>query len=134
MDKSFILKSFNKQFFDFIEDVNRIVDNNSDIKTSHIYFDSIKRANPSILLKIWHRYIYIPYQVQVNQGDLTFFLEKNYTDDLSLLPNNKELLRIIDNSLREPIRNMSEINKTHCMKYIQILCKLADAYINPSMK
>ena len=130
MDKSIILKSFNKQFFDFLEDVNRIVDNNADIETSHIYFNTIKKANPSLLLKIWHQYIYIPYKEQVYLGNLSFFLEKDYSNDLCNLKNNKEILKIIDNSLRNPIRNMSEINKTHCMKYIQVLCKLSDAYIS----
>ena len=57
MDKSIILKSFNKQFFDFIEDVNRIVENNMDIETSRIYFSTIKKANPSLLLKIWNQFI-----------------------------------------------------------------------------
>lgn len=73
MDKSIILKSFNKQFFDFIEDVNRIVENNMDIETSRIYFNTIKKANPSLLLKIWNQFILIPYQKQIHKGDITFF-------------------------------------------------------------
>jgi hypothetical protein len=129
MDKSFILRSFNKQIFDFLEDVNNMI-NNPDIETSRIYFNGLKRANPSLLLKIWYNYICIPYKEQINEGDLSFFLEKDYSQDLSLLPNNKELLNIIDTSLRNPIRGMTAINKTHCMKYLQILCKLSEAYHN----
>ena len=128
MDKSIILKSFNKQFFDFLEDVNTIVENNTDIEKSQIYFNTIKKANPSLLLKIWHNYIFIPYKEQILLGDLGFFLDKDYSQDLSKLKNNTEILKIIDASLRNPIRNMSDINKEHCMKYIQILCKLSDAY------
>ena len=130
MDKSIILKSFNKQFFDFIEDVNKIVENNTEIENSRIYFNTIKKANPSMLLKIWNQFIFTPYQSQINEGDITFFLEKDYSQDLSQLPNNKEIIRIIDTSLRNPIYNMSETNKSHCMKYIQLLCKLSDAYMN----
>lgn len=130
MDKSFILKSFNKQIFDFLEDVNNMIDNNTDIEDSRIYFNGLKRANPSLLLKIWYTYICVPYKEQINEGDLTFFLEKDYSQDLSLLPNNKELLNIIDTSLRNPIRSMTEINKGHCMKYLQILCKLSEAYMS----
>ena len=128
MDKSFILKSFNKQIFDFLEDVNNMIEN-KDIETSRIYFNGLKRANPSLLLKIWYTYICVPYKEQIDEGDLTFFLEKDYSQDLSRLPNNKELLNIIDNSLRNPIRGMNPINKAHCMKYIQILCKLSEAYM-----
>jgi len=128
VDKTIILKTFNKQFFDFIEDVNTIVENNTDIETSRIYFNTIKKSNPTILLKLWHQYIFIPYKAQIHLGDISFFLEKDYAHDLSNLPNNKEILKIIDTSLRNPIRNMSAINKEHCMKYIQLLCKLSDAY------
>lgn len=128
MDKSIILKSFNKQFFDFLEDVNTIVENNTNIETSRIYFNTIKKANPTILLKIWHKYIFVPYKEQILLGNLGFFLDKDYSQDLSKLKNNAEILNIIDTSLRNPIRNMSDINKEHCMKYIQVLCKLADAY------
>ena len=129
MEKSFILKSFNKQIFDFLEDVNNMIDNNTDIETSRIYFNGLKRANPSLLLKIWYTYICVPYKEKIDEGDLSFFLEKDYSQDLSLLPNNKELLNIIDTSLRHPIRGMTAINKAHCMKYIQILCKLSEAYM-----
>ena len=129
MDKTIILKSFNKQFFDFLEDINTIVENNNDIESSLIYFNSIKKANPSIVLKLWHQFIYIPYREKIEAGEISFFLEKDYSEDLSLLNNNKEILKIIDNSIRNPIRNMSEINKGHCMKYIQVLCKLSDTYI-----
>lgn len=107
-----------------------MIDNNTDIEDSRIYFNGIKRANPSLLLKIWYTYICVPYKEQINEGDLSFFLEKDYSQDLSLLPNNKELLNIIDNSLRYPIRGMTAINKEHCMKYIQILCKLSEAYMS----
>lgn len=127
--KSLILKSFNKQMFDFLEDVNNIIGNNTDIENSRIYFNGLKRANPSLLLKIWYKFICVPYKEQINAGDLTFFLEKDYSQDLSLLPNNKEILNIIDNSLRNPIRGMTAINKNHCMKYLQILCKLSEAYM-----
>jgi hypothetical protein len=129
MDKSVFLKSFNKQFFDFIEDVNKIVDNNTEIENSRIYFNAIKKANPSMLLKIWYQFISVPYKTQINEGDITFFLEKDYSQDLSQLQNSKEIIKIIDSSLRNPIYNMSELNKSHCMKYIQILCKLSDAYM-----
>ena len=128
MVKSILLKSFNKQFFDFLEDVNTIVVNNTEIETSRIYFNTIKKANPTLLLKIWHKYIFVPYKEQIILGDLGFFLDKDYSQDLSKLKNNTEILKIIDTSLRNPMRNMSNINKEHCMKYIQILCKLSDAY------
>jgi hypothetical protein len=131
-DKSLILKTFNKQFFDFLNDILSIVpkDAANEITVSITYFETLKKANPTLLLKIWHHFICIPYADVISKGDISFFLEKDYSADLTFLANSKEVLSFIDSSLRDPIRNMNAVNKEHCMKYMQIICKLADAYMN----
>jgi hypothetical protein len=127
MDKSMILKSFNKQFFDFLEDVNRIVENNEDIQTSRIYFDTIKKANPTAIIKVWYKHIYLPYNDIIQQGDISFFSDKDYFEDIGNLKNADSIMKIID-TLRKPIREMGDINKAHTMKYIQNLTELSRAY------
>jgi hypothetical protein len=127
-NKSLFLKSFNKQYFDFLEDIISIVPDNIDIQTALKYFETIKRANPTILIKLWYSKVYIPYHIEIELGNIDFFLEKDYNDDLTSLPNGKEISKIIDNSIRYPIKNMNEVNKSHCVKYLQILCKLSFMY------
>ena len=128
-DKSLILKSFNKQLFDFFDDIIRIVDLNEEVKVARVYFETLRKANPSILLKIWHKKIAIPYGEIIEDGNVDFFLEKDYSSDISVA-NAKEIVRIIDSSLRDPIRSMDEVNKQHCMRYVQLLSRLSEAYMD----
>ena len=127
-DKSILLKAFNKQMFDFLDDIIGIVQENEQIKVSRVYFETLKKANPSLLIKIWHNRVFLPYGEKIANGNIDYFLEKDYSDDLANLPNGKEVVKIINTSLREPIQQMDMTNKEHCMKYIQILCKISEAY------
>lgn len=128
-DKSTILKTFNQTFFDFMNDVISIFPENTDIVTGKKFFEITKKANPTIIIKIWNSAIYTPYKDVINAGDITFFFEKNYEEDLGNLDNANDVLKFID-SFREPIRMMSDINKAHSMQYIQILSRLSEVYVS----
>ena len=128
-DKSLIMKAFNKQFFDFLDDIIGIIEVNEEIKVARVYFETLKKANPSILLKVWNSKIAVPYGNIIEEGNVDFFLEKDYSSDLDNLANSKEIMRVIDSSLRDPIRSMDAVNKGHCMKYVQLLSRLSNAYV-----
>lgn len=127
-DKSNILKTFNNQFFAFLEDVMRVFPDNLDIATGKKSFEMIRIANASLIIKSWYSYVYLPYKDSIDKGDVDYFVKKDYQNDLQSVANNSEVLRIID-SLREPIKNMDDANKEHTVKYLQILSKLSEAYL-----
>lgn len=127
-DKSNILKTFNNQFFAFLEDIMRVFPDNLDIATGKKSFDMIRMANASLIIKSWYSYVYSPYKESIDKGDVDYFVKKDYQNDLQSVANNSEVLRIID-SLREPIKNMDDANKEHTVKYLQILSKLSEAYL-----
>lgn len=122
------LKAFNTQFFDFLDDIIIIFPENKSIPVSKGYFQTIKFAKPASLIKVWYAHIYSPYSDAIDKGDINFFLEKDYESDLCSLPNAGEIMKIIDSSLRDPLRAMDAVNKAHCTKYIQLLSKLSVAY------
>ena len=126
-DKSTILKAFNSHFFEFLDDVITILPDNLDIQTARTAFETIKRANPTTLIKAWYLHIYSPYTSIIDAGDIRFFTEKDYNSDLSHLPNAKEVMGIIE-ALREPVRNMSATNQESTMKYVLNLSKLSVMY------
>jgi hypothetical protein len=128
-DKTLLMKAFNKQLFDFFDDIIRIVDLNEEVKVARVYFETLRKANPSILLKVWHKKITVPYGAIIEEGNMEYFLEKDYSSDIINIPNAKEVVRIIDTSLRDPIRSMDDVNKAHCMKYVQLLSRLSVAYM-----
>lgn len=127
-DRSLVLKTFNKYFFDFLDDLIALFPEMKDIKESRDYFDILKRANPTLLIKIWHSFIHVPYSDVIEKGDITFFFTKDYSADLIHLHNASEIIKVIDTTLREPLQNMDAANLEKCVKYIQILSKLCDAF------
>ena len=126
-DKSSILRAFNTHFFDFIEDLLGIFPNNNDLVVAKTSFDTIKKANPTAIIKAWLKFVYHPYKVVIDNGDISFFFDKDYSDDLSSVSNANKILNIID-TLREPIKEMGDANKEHTTKYIQNLSKLSMLY------
>ena len=127
MNKSNLIKAFNTHFFEFIDDIIRIYPENTDMRTAKIGFETFKRANPSIMIKIWFSKVYLPYKETIDQGDVTFFFDKNYSDDLTGLSNGKEIMAVID-KIRAPIRAMDAANQAHAAKYLQNLSKLSNLH------
>jgi hypothetical protein len=127
-NKSAILKTFNTHFFEFIDDVIRIFPDNKDIKHARSSFEMIKTANPTAIAKAWYKFVYSPYVNVIEAGDVTFFFDKDYSGDINHLANSNEIMRVID-TIREPVRSMTDVEHGFTMKYIQNLSKLSSIYI-----
>ena len=128
-DKSTLLKTFNTQFFALLDDLLLIFPDNIDIATGRKSFETIKRANPTILIKVWLSHVYTPYRESINNGDVEYFINKDYGTDLNHISNVQDVMKMID-TIREPIRSMEDVNKGHTIKYIQVLSKLSELYSN----
>jgi hypothetical protein len=126
-DKSTVLKAFNNHFFEFIQDIINIFPENEDLKTTKTGLEFFRKANPTCIVKSWNYFVYEPYKEVIENGDITFFFEKDYKNDLSYMSNSADIMNSID-KIREPVRNMGDENKAHTMKYIQNLCKLSNMY------
>jgi len=126
-DKSVLIKGFNTHFFDFLDDISEIIENNKDILASKFFFETIKKANPSLLIKRWHKHVYLPYKTVIDNGDINFFIDKDYIEDISVLKDSDRIVEIINN-IKISIKEMSKINQEHSMKYVQNLSKLSSMY------
>lgn len=126
-DKSIILKAFNNHFFEFIQDIINIFPENEDLKNTKIGLEFFKKANPTSIVKAWQWFVYERYRDVIDNGDITFFFDKDYKSDLKYMSNSNEIMKAIDN-IREPVKHLSDENKIHTMKYIQNLCKLSESY------
>lgn len=115
---------FNNHFSEFVDDIQSIFPEDPDILTAKNGFIAIRKANPKLLVKIWISHIYQPYQSQINAGDIQFFVNKDYSSDVSHHDNADHIIQSI-NRLRKPIKDMSPDNQAKTMKYIQNLSKLA---------
>ena len=126
-DKSTVLRAFNKHFFEFIDDIITILPDEPEIVKAKVSFENIKKMNPTLICKTWFKVVYSPYKEVIDQGDISFFFEKDYASDLSNVPNAAEIMSIID-KIRMPIKSMDEVNRRHCTKYIQNLSKLSSVH------
>ena len=126
-DKSTVLRAFNTHLVEFLDDIISIIPGNVGLVTTKNSFEMYKKANPTLLIKIWYSYVYLPYAEIIDKGDLDFFINKDYSEDLSYLHNSKNILNAID-MLRGQIKEMSETNRNHSLEYIRNLCKLSNMY------
>jgi hypothetical protein len=126
-DKSTVLRAFNTHMVEFLDDIISIIPGNVGLVATKNSFEMYKKANPTLLIKIWYSYVYLPYAEIIDKGDLDFFINKDYSEDLSYLQNSKSILNAID-TLRGQIKEMSETNRNHSLEYIRNLCKLSNMY------
>jgi hypothetical protein len=126
-DKSSILRGFNTHFLEFLNDLIGIYPDNEDIMSAKVSFENIKKLNPTIIIKAWYNYVYFPYKGVIDQGDISFFFDKDYSTDLTNVNNSEEILKVIE-KVRGPIKNMDEVNKKHTSQYLKNLSKLSVMY------
>lgn len=120
-----ILTAFNVHFIEFLNDVQSVFPEDTDILTAKNALIAIRKANPKMIVKIWKGFIADKYKAQILAGDIGFFISKDYSSDVSTAAGSDKIMESIDR-LREPVRNMGPENQAKVMKYIQNLTKLAD--------
>ena len=126
-DKSLLMNAFNDHFFEFIDDIESVFVNDLSIKKVKSALTLIRKMNPALIIKIWHKYISSNYEKEINDNNINFFIEKDYKNDLVNIDSSDNITKHID-CLREPIRNMGKENQDKSFKYIQNLCLLSKLY------
>lgn len=128
MDKSTILQAFNNHFFEFVDDVQSVFPEDTDIMAAKTALVAMRKMNPRLLPKIWYEYVVLKYDDNIQAGDISFFLNKDYSEDLADMGSSANTIVSKINILREPIKNMGKENQDKSMKYIKNLNKLAKLY------
>jgi hypothetical protein len=118
------LTLFNDHFVEFVSDIQNVFPEDVDILTAKNALITIRKANPKLLVRIWCKYVANPYKDKIEAGDLNFFMDKDYSNDLVKTDNADKIMESIDR-LRNPVKMMSKENQDKTMKYIQNLSKLA---------
>jgi hypothetical protein len=122
-----ILGAFNDHFIEFVNDIVTVFPDNVDLAAAKNSFIMIRKANPKLIIKIWQSYVIEKYKDNIDAGDISFFINKNYGDDLANTENSDKISEAIDR-LRDPIKMMSIEDQAKTMKYIQNLTKLSTMY------
>ena len=127
MDRSNILKGFNNHLSEFFDDIITVFPDDIEIKKAHTTLTNLKKINPKIIIQVWKTYISDHYSEQIENGDIEYFLNKNYTSDLKDTDYNKEILDKIE-KMKNSIILMNHDDKEKTIKYLQNLNKLCKLY------
>jgi len=119
-----ILTAFNDHFMEFVNDVQSVFPEDADVLATKNALAAIRKANPKMIVKIWNAFIVSKYRAEIEAGNLDFFINKDYSQDVSSASNSDKIMESIDR-LRIPVKNMGPENQAKVMKYIQNLTKLA---------
>jgi len=126
-NKSLILRAFNNNFFELIDTIITYFPERVIFKTAKTNMELLKKTNPTILIKVWLSSVYTPYVEEINNGDVNFFINKDYSDDLK---DTQEQNKIIDfiNDMRDNVMELPDSTKDYIMSYVQSLSKMSVQY------
>jgi hypothetical protein len=127
-----LLTAFNTHFEEFVKDIQSVFPNDPDILAAQKSLSLIKQANPKLIVKIWKMNIGEKYCKEIEDGNIDFFINKKYDEDLGQIAGQSDFQRKIIEAidrLRTPIKEMSKENQEKTMKYIQNLTKLSEMIV-----
>ena len=121
------LTIFNDHFIEFVDDILNVFPDNVDILTAKKSFLLIRKTNPKLIIKVFRNHVIDKYSNFIDEGNIDFFINKDYSNDLTDADSSDKIIEAIDR-LRKPISEMDNTNQLKVMKYIQNLTKLANIY------
>ena len=123
VDAKNIMSAFSSQFKELCDDLDRVFPDDVEVRSATTAMVTLLRANPKIVARVFHNYVGAPYGGLFEKGDLSYFLDKDYTTDIQL-DNAQAILAKID-TLRGPISKMDKACHTSVLKYFSNLSKLS---------
>lgn len=124
-----ILTAFNNHFEEFLNDVIRVFPDDIDIATAANALGKLRKANPRLIILTFKEHVITQYGDEINAGNLNFFLNKDYSNDVEGTSQASAILDKID-KIKEPIRNMDPTEQAKVLQYMQNLCKICNMYNN----
>ena len=110
------ISEFNEVYFQFLKFI-KINMEDSNFKTFYRKNKFMRGTNPKFFIRTWYNRIGSKYHAQVMMRDISFFLNKNYEDDVSDSGESTMLLKYI-NKFKESYEILDETIKETFLNYI----------------
>ena len=127
MAKIQILRAFNEHFSELMDDIIRVFPDDTSLSACKVAIEQMRKANPKLILTTFKEAFVNKYKEQIEQGNIDFFIDNDYKDDVRGAESSSIILEKIQ-LLRDPVKNMNENDKNNTIKYIQNLTKLSEMY------
>ena len=123
-----ILSAFYKHLLEFVTDLITIFPEDATLKTFKTYLEGLRKINPKSVLVGWKYYVTDKYKADIYNGNIDFFLNKDYQEDLGDIPEDTTYYLDIIEKIRKPLLQLSLENKKKATKYLSNLTKLSELY------
>lgn len=128
IDRSHISRTFNSHFFEFMDDILSIFPECNEIQAARNSFKTFQQLNPTSIIKAWYQFIYCPYRNEIILGNVDFFVNKDYSGDISGKTKNVDKIMEKIENVRRQVSTMDAQNKAHTARYILNLSRLSEVY------
>jgi hypothetical protein len=130
-DKQFILKTFKNEFSEYFKFIKKNFKfEKSEIRYMENIINLFVKFNSVKLIQIWFTYFSIPYGNSILEGNLKYFIDKDYNSEIKLFEQEENLnylLTVIEKTKKELLA-LDESLKKECVNHLQNLTKLSIMY------
>ena len=127
MNKSDILSGFNNHLAELLASLIEILPDDLELKTASASISTLRKANPRLIIPIWKSYVLDKYEANIMAGNLEYFLNKDYTEDVKDTGNAVTVLEKI-NVVKNTIKTLDKDDLDKTILYLQNLTKLCKVY------
>jgi hypothetical protein len=126
--KKKILETFNSHFREFVDDVYRIFPNDSTISMISKSLSVIMMVSKKQVIQVFKTSIVDCYLKEIESGELSFFIEKNYKDDVSSGGYSTDIVLEKIEYIKGLVKEMNSEEQQNVIKYFQNLTTLCNMY------
>lgn len=121
-----VLEEFNNQFFQLIDDVQRIFPGHYEIKTTRMFMSMMSTLKPSCIIEFVKEYIITPYGSYIKEGNIDFFSNNDFSKDNNVGGSDYVLDKI--KTVINYINLMNDHEKKNVVGYLQNMTELCELY------
>ena len=131
--KQQIFRCFINTYFDFLDFIlTNIGKDNKDFKNFYHKNKMLRKANIKIFIKKWYETISVPYGKEIMNGNIDYFVNKNYDDEITMAGNiGREFsIRTYIDHMKNMYQNIDEDMMNKIIAYMQQCTKMSVLYYN----
>tara|TARA_B100001287_G_C22679298_1_gene529424 strand:- start:1171 stop:1575 length:405 start_codon:yes stop_codon:yes gene_type:complete len=130
VQKTRLVKIFSEQCEELYLDLSKVYPENVEIKTGLTLVQTMKRFNPKLMISRYKKGVNDDYYDKIVKGDVSFFLNKDYSKDVGKFYDSNEVKEQTDwiDSLKSLYIEASDENKKKLLKYFQNFSKICRMY------
>lgn len=126
-EKNELLETFNNHFCECVGYVHNIFPQDITINTMLKSVNMLLMISKKKIIRFFKSNIVDIYSKQIETGDMTFFINKDYKADVSVVVDNNDFIINHINYIKSLVVGMNEEQQKNIMKYFKnlvVLCKL----------